>query len=284
MSIGVLHPGQMGSYLAATLKRSGHDVAWCSAGRSSATGTRATEIGLREIPDLGTLAREVEVLFGVCPPHAAEAVLQQVLDAGFQGHFVDANAIAPQRSRLLAQRMAEQGGRYTDGGIVGGPDWKGETTCLYLSGPDCEQIAALFKRGPLQVKELNPEIGAASALKMCYAAYTKGSTALLATILAAAEAYKVRPDLESQWASDWPEFDQQARNRTRRVTAKAWRFAGEMAEISNAFKAAGLPGDFHAGAEEIYRRMSSFKGAESPPELLDVLHALIAESGKESAK
>jgi hypothetical protein len=110
---------------------------------------------------------------------------------------------------------------------------------------------------------------------MCYAAYTKGTSALLCAILASAEALDVRSDLERQWSRGGSDFAEQTSNRVRRVTAKAWRFAGEMDEIADTFESAGLPGGFHAAAGMIYERMARFKDAASTPELDAVLDALL---------
>ena len=121
-------------------------------------------------------------------------------------------------------------------------------------------------------------IGHASALKMCYAAWTKGSTALLSAILATSQALDVQAELLHQWARDWPDFDQQAVNRARRVTAKAWRFVGEMEEISSTFEEAGLPGGFHEAAADIYRRLAYFKDSPERPSLEQVLTVLTGES------
>ena len=61
----------------------------------------------------------------------------------------------------------------------------------------------------------------------------------------------------------------------RGVTAKAWRFTGEMEEIAAIFREAGLPGEFHAAAGAIYRRLAGFKDAPSTPSLEGVLSALV---------
>jgi 3-hydroxyisobutyrate dehydrogenase-like beta-hydroxyacid dehydrogenase len=121
---------------------------------------------------------------------------------------------------------------------------------------------------------IGPEIGKASALKMCYAAYTKGTTALISAILATAERLNVRTELEAQWTHDDPDFASQTHNRVRRVTAKAWRFAGEMEEIAATFEQAGLPGGFHLAAHDIYQRMAHFKDATDVPDLTAVLTSL----------
>ena len=56
--------------------------------------------------------------------------------------------------------------------------------------------------GPLETKVIDMEIGKASALKMCYAAYSKGTTALLCAVLGTAEFWGVRKELYQQWDMD----------------------------------------------------------------------------------
>jgi hypothetical protein len=158
-----------------------------------------------------------------------------------------------------------------DGGIIGGPAWEPGTTWLYLSGETAQEVASCFSAGPIETLV----IGKASALKMCYAAWTKGSTALLCAILAAAHKLDVWEELQEQWSRDWPGFPEQSIGRVRRVTAKAWRFAGEMEEISATFHEAGLPGGFHGAAAALYRRIAPFKAAPTTPPLGDVVAALL---------
>jgi 3-hydroxyisobutyrate dehydrogenase-like beta-hydroxyacid dehydrogenase len=215
------------------------------------------------------------ILVSVCPPHAAEAVVEQVLSHDYQGLYLDANAISPQRARHIGEKLDATGLAFVDGGIVGGPAWEPGKTWLYLSGERAGEITNCFSGGPLETAIIGEEIGRASALKMCYAAWTKGSTALLCAILASADAFGVWEELQQQWARDWPGFDEQAVNRVRRVTAKAWRFAGEMDEISAAFEVAGMPGGFHAAAADLYRRIAQFKDAPTTPPLEVVLAALL---------
>jgi 3-hydroxyisobutyrate dehydrogenase-like beta-hydroxyacid dehydrogenase len=171
--------------------------------------------------------------------------------------------------------MTAAGVTFVDGGIIGGPAWEPGSTWLYLTGRGAEAAADCFSAGPLETAVIGEAIGKASALKMCYAAWTKGSTALLCAILATAEACGVWEELEQQWERDWAGFARQAVNRARRVTTKAWRFAGEMEEISSTFDEVGLPGGFHAAAAGLYRRIERFKDAPSTPSLEEVLTALV---------
>jgi 3-hydroxyisobutyrate dehydrogenase-like beta-hydroxyacid dehydrogenase len=171
--------------------------------------------------------------------------------------------------------MKESGIQFVDGGIIGGPAWTPSETRLYLSGEHANEFVTCFSNGPLETKIVGSEIGKASALKMCYAAYTKGTTALLTAILAAAESLNVREELYQQWDMDEEGFSEQVNRRVRRATAKAWRFEGEMTEIASMFHEVGLPDGFHQSAAKIYHRMASFKDATEIPLLNEVLKALL---------
>jgi 3-hydroxyisobutyrate dehydrogenase-like beta-hydroxyacid dehydrogenase len=272
--VGILHPGQMGSSVAASALKAGCQVYWASEGRSPETHARAARLDLRDAGSLAQLCATCAIVISVCPPHAAETVARQVADCGFDGLYLDANAIAPQQAVRIGQIVGQTGAAFVDGGIVGPPAWEPETTWLYLSGPEAQTVARCFEAGPLETAILGEAPGQASALKMCYAAWTKGSTALLAAIVAAAEAMAVWPALRQQWERNWPGFAGQTEGRVRRVTAKAWRFAGEMEEIAATLEEAGLPGGFHGAAADLYRRIAHFKGAPQVPPLEEVLDAL----------
>jgi 3-hydroxyisobutyrate dehydrogenase-like beta-hydroxyacid dehydrogenase len=272
--VGLLHPGQMGASIGAAAQRGGNTVWWASHGRGAATRTRAEQAGLRDAGSLAQLCAACDVIVSVCPPHAAEDVARQVAETGFGGLYVDANAIEPQRARQIGAIVGAAGAACVDGGIVGGPAWK-PGTWLYLSGERAAEAAELFETSPLATSVLGNEIGTASALKMCYAAYTKGTTALLCAIMATSERLGVREALAEQWNRDNPGFADDVTGRVRGVTAKAWRFAGEMDEIAATFESAGLPGGFHRAAADVYRRLAPFKDAPETPALADVLAALL---------
>ena len=275
--IGVLHPGEMGVSIAASAANSGHEVYWASQDRSEKTRVRAEKHNLIDAGSLSQLCQNSEMIFGICPPHSSEDVAKSVIEQGFKGYYLDANAISPQRAIRIGEMMESNGTRFIDGGIIGGPAWKPKETWLHLSGRDAEIIANCFSSGPLETKIIGDEIGKASALKMCYAAYSKGTTALLAAILATAESLGVRDELYGQWDMDDPSFSEQANRRATRVTAKAWRFEGEMHEIASTFEEAGLPNGFHEAAAEVYHRMAGFKDSPQTPVLKEVLEALLKE-------
>ena len=272
--IGILHPGEMGVSIAASAMNSGHSVYWVSTGRSEQTRLRAEKNNLIEMTSLARFCQICEVIISICPPHAAEEVARSVIAEKFKGIYLDANAISPQRVKKLQQIMEENGIRFMDGSIIGGPAWKAGETFLYLSGMDAKVIRDCFQTGPLETKIIGDEAGRASAIKMCYAAYSKGTTALLAAVLAAAKAYDVDEELYRQWDMDDPGFSEQVNRRVMRTSAKAWRFAGEMEEIAATFDEVGVPGGFHQAAADVFRRMANLE-ADERDQLMGILAAIL---------
>lgn len=270
-TVGIITPGAMGASVAAAAASGGATVIWASAGRSADTGKRAARGGLTDCGNHAAMVERADIILSVCPPHLAESLAGEIADLGFSGLYVEGNAIAPARSHRIASRLSAAGAQIVDGGIIGGPAWEpGSGTRFYLSGEQAEQVASLFAGSPLEAPVIDGGVGAASALKMTFAAYTKGTTALLTAILATAENLGVRADLERQWGET---FAGDTHRRVAANTAKAWRFAGEMREIAATFESAGMPAGFHEGAAEVFERLAAFKDTPQPP-VEDVLKML----------
>jgi len=271
--IGLMHPGAMGASVGAAVRSNGHTVLWASAGRTASTWARARRANLDDAGTVPALVKASEIVLSVCPPHAAEEVAHEVANLGFTGVYAECNAISPDRTRAIQRIVEDAGAHYVDGGIVGGPAWTREAkTNLYLSGPRAAEVAACFAGSPLETPVISERIGAASAVKMGYAAYTKGTTALLTAILGMVEKEGVRADLARQWGDT---FTTQTVRRVCSNTAKAWRFVGEMHEIAATFRGAGLPGGFHEAAAEVYERLAPFKDHPEPPAIETVLETLL---------
>ncbi len=273
-TIGFLHPGKMGASLAACADGAAERL-WASAGRSPATAARAAAAGLVDAGSLAALCRRSDVIVSICPPSAADSVAAEVAASGFGGVYIDANAVSPATAGRVG---AHFGDRYVDGGVIGPPAERPGTTRLYLAGPQAAGLAPLWAGSALDVRPLaaTAEGAPASTLKMAYAAWTKGSNALLLAVNALASQAGALDALRAEWELSQPGL----RERSDRVAAgsgpKAWRFEGEMAEIAATMAAAGLPEGFHRGAEELYHRLAGFKDHPAPT-LAEILAALATD-------
>jgi 3-hydroxyisobutyrate dehydrogenase-like beta-hydroxyacid dehydrogenase len=273
-TIGILHPGDMGSVVGACAVAGGARVLWASEGRSAGSRERATGAGLEDAGTVAALVAASDVILSVCPPHAALDLARDVAGRRFAGLFVDANAVAPATAREIGAVVEAGGANFVDGGLIGPPPRNAGSTRLYLSGREAKRAAALFEASALEAIAIGDAPGAASALKMAYAAYTKGSSALLMAIRALAASEGVDDALLAEWRRSQPDLPKRSEAAARDNARKAWRFVGEMEEIAATFAAAGLPGGFHEAAAVIYERLAGYKDAAAPPSMADLVAPL----------
>ena len=270
-NIALFSPGAMGASIGAAAVNRGHTVYWSPKNRSSESFRRADRAQLIACDNEAEIFACTDIILSVCPPHLADAVADQAIRNTFSGLFLEGNAISPERTRTIAKKLSKLSINVVDGGIIGGPAWQSESnTKLYLSGPEAKSIQDLFSGSPLHTSILDDQLGSASALKMVFAAYSKGTTALLASILAVANKQGVLNYLEDQWGE---KFTQQTIQRVTTNAAKAWRFSGEMREISSTFENSGQPDGFHIAAAETFDRLKGFKD-QATPELTELLTLL----------
>lgn len=264
--IGIVHPGEMGAWVATALLEAGHDVLWASDGRSSATRGRAETTGLTDCGGLAALGERAEAVVSVCPPAAALETAQAVVAGGFGGCYVDANAVAPETSRRIAAIVETAGGSMVDGGIVGGPSDTPGATRLYLSGPGAAQAASWFTTGCPDPVVVDGPVGAASAVKVGFAGWTKGSAALLLAMRAFARAEGVEAEVLDAWEHGLDGVRDRSDRVAGSVHRKAWRFVGEMEQLGAALAEVGLPSGFHAGAAAVYAALEDLRSEPVPLE------------------
>jgi len=267
----------MGAAIGGCLVGRGHRVVSPYAERSATTRSRAAAAGIEDVGSLAKALQAAEIVLSVCPPHGAMDLAREVAGRNFRGIYIDANAVSPDSARAIGSVVEAGGASFIDGGIVGPPPGKGVRVWLYLCGGHAREVAECFAGTDVIAEVLDAPLGAASALKMCFAAWSKGSTALLAAIRTLAQHEGVDAALLGEWAHSAPDLPKRSEN-VATSARKAWRYVGEMEEIASSFAAAGLPSGFHLAAADIYRRLEGFKDAKNPPAMSDVTAALGAKS------
>ncbi len=275
-TVGLLHPGEMGAAVGGALVSVGHEVLWDPDGRSRASTGRALAAELTGVKFDALIARS-SVILSVCPPHAALDVARQVAATGYAGIYVDANAVSVATAAEVAAIVTSAGASYVDGGIIGPPPESAGHTRLYLSGARANEVRPLFSRSPLDARIAEGPVYAASAVKMAYAAWTKGSSALLLAARVLARANGVERTLLAEWQLSQANLTAQSERAAGAAAVKGWRWVGEMEEIAASMAAAGLPPGFHEAAAEIYERASRAdvptgrRTATTPRETLDTI-------------
>jgi 3-hydroxyisobutyrate dehydrogenase-like beta-hydroxyacid dehydrogenase len=257
VTVGLLHPGEMGAAIGAALVAAGQEVLWVPDGRSPATSARASAAGLADAGSLDRLVGASDVILSVCPPHAALDVATAVAAAGTGPgktgwHYIDANAVSPVTSLRISEIVEGSGARFIDGGIIGRPPLQPGTTRLYLSGPDAIEVTPALATPVLELHVISEAAGDASALKLSYAAWTKASAALVLVAREAAARSGVESALLAEWRTSQPGLIERSDAARIAAVEKGWRWTGEMEEIASMLGALGLPPGFHLAAAEVF--------------------------------
>jgi 3-hydroxyisobutyrate dehydrogenase-like beta-hydroxyacid dehydrogenase len=273
----------MGAAVGRCLTGAGYEVLWASEGRGPQTAARARAAALTDAGTPAEVAEHADVIFSICPPHAALDVAWAV--QGFSGLFVDANAISPTTAREVALMVEEGGATYVDGGIIGmppppsPPPAGASSTRLYLSGAEAQAVRGLFDGTSLDSRVLGSAALAASSIKMAYAAWTKGTAALLLAARGLARAEGVEDALLAEWVMSQPSLEDRSRGAADSAAVKGWRWVAEMEEIAASMAAAGLPDGFHQAAAEIFRRSPRAEQGTADGKLVDQVLAAITGDG-----
>ena len=252
----------MGQAVGLRLRQHGARVSTSLDRRSARTRALAAAAGIDDAGTVPELVMASEIVLSIVPPARAVALAREVAEAmratGARPTYVDCNAVAPSTVREIA---AIVGSDVVDVGIIGPPP-RGEAGArFYASGPHAAQL----ELPGLDVRPMGDEIGAASALKMCYAALTKGFTALATELLVAAELQGVADELAAEIGASQSAQGEVMGRGIPRMPSVAHRWIGEMEEIAKTFAELGLTPRIMEGAADVYRFAANTSlGAERP--------------------
>ena len=271
--VALYAPGDMGHAIGRVMVENGIDVVTNLADRSLRTMELADKAGIRDVADDLAAIDGSDVVLSILPPsHAlplAERLASAIGLAERRPIYVDLNAIAPASAVEVGETIDAVGGPFLDGGIIGGPprSGRGGGPRIYISGDEdlVERVLGLRQAG-LDVRAVSGGVGAASALKMCYAAITKGLTAIATQSMTAARAYGVEADLAKELAASQrmllDRFDRSLPD----MAPKAYRWVGEMEEIARAFATIGLDPQTFLGAAALYEMVGRTALGDEVPE------------------
>jgi len=271
-TVAIISPGDMGHAVGRALVEHGLDVITCLGGRSDRTRKLAKLGRFRDLPSLEAMVAEADLVLSILPPSAAldiaRLVAQAMASVGEKRPYADCNAVSPETTRRIGREISRVGADYIDGGIIGQPPGKGVPTRFFVSGERTDIVAELSGKG-IDVRPIGAEIGRASAIKMCYAALTKGTNTLYTAVLVAAEVMGLTDELREEFLYSQQAAYKQMQARVPGLPADSGRWIGEMHEIAATFEAAGVTPKFHQGAAEVYTLLASTPLAAENRETMD---------------
>jgi L-threonate 2-dehydrogenase len=256
--VAVIAPGAMGAAVGKRLADNGLTVLTSLDGRSEETRARAKAVGMTAAKD-EDIAR-TDFILSILPPGDALSLAQRFVPALTASNakpvYVDCNAINPKTVDRVAAAIAPTECPFVDGGIIGQPPKPGDAgPRIYASGAAAPRFAALRDYG-LDIRVLDGEMSAASALKMSYAGITKGTQAIGAAMMLAATRAGSADALTAELQLSQKEMLAWLKRQLTMMPPKAYRWVAEMQEI------AGFVGDdpaareLYEGAAEFYERFA----------------------------
>lgn len=261
-TIAVIGTGDMGSAVGGALNRAGLRSVTALANRGVQSRRLAELSGIENLGSLRAVAQNAELILSIVPPAAAvtfaDNMAAAMVETGTRPVFVDCNAVSPATVRSIARVFESIDVPFVDAGIIGrGPRPNADPpTRIFVSGAQRRSLLDL-KVPELRLIDMGHEIGAASAIKMAYAALNKGTDALHTAVLLAAERLGVRAELMKELELSQDEAVRRMRARVPYLAAVAERFAGEMAEIAATYEAAGVTPLFHRGAGWVFTELAT---------------------------
>ena len=271
-TVAVQSPGDMGHAIGQSLVAQGFVVLTSSRGRSDLTRERLVRAGMKDLPDYESLVREADIVLSVVPPQfaldTAKSFAAAMRETGRKPLYVDCNAIAPATVALVESEITGAGAEFVDGGIVGMPPGKAGRTMLYVSGAKAASVVPLA-HAAMDVVPIGPHSGQASAFKMLYAGFRKGSNALYLAMMIAAEHYGLYEVLDQEFKSSQTAMHQTMQKLIPLMPSDSVRWAAEMEEIMATVGGVGLPRDFHQGAFDIFTLLSRTPFAAEAKERVD---------------
>jgi len=266
--VAVMAQGSMGAGVGKRLHESGAEVRTLLSGRSAASAERARAAGMQPMAGERELLDGAAFFLSILPPGEAENLAHRLAPTlaalPRKPVYVDCNAISPQTAERVAAISAATGARFVDGGIIGGPPRPGYGgPAIYASGPTVDATRVLRDWG-LDWRAIDGPIGAASGLKMSYAGITKGTTAIAAAMLLGAARFGCGEALIAELSSSQPEMLKRMRGSIPTMYDKAYRWVGEMDEISDFLGANQPSSDMYAAIAQLYEFLAAAEAEAAP--------------------
>ena len=260
LTIGVMSPGDMGHSVASALNEIGCEVVTVLSGRSELSQIRAKRSNMMDLGSLQEMVSVSDFIFSIMPPEKAENFAKEVAGAINTSDktpvFVDCNAISPDTTLSIASVIKAAGADFLNVGIIGPPPGRGSTTKFYASGEDANSLQ-FINQNDIRLVLVGDELINASAIKMCYAALTKGTMTLHASVLIAAELLGISEAVQNEIEESQPFHWGAMKKNISMLACDADRWAGEMDQISDTFGSAGLTPYLHKGAADVFRLLDA---------------------------
>jgi 3-hydroxyisobutyrate dehydrogenase-like beta-hydroxyacid dehydrogenase len=249
LRIGLVGYGEVGRILSAALVERG--VAWVGtwdillpdAAAGPDMRSHAKRAKVEATTSLAALLARADVVISAVTASQAVAVASEAAPTIRKGTwFVDLNSCSPGAKVEMSERIDDAGGRFVESAVMTSVPPYGIKVPMLLGGRDAAQLRDLLVPLGFAMDVCAPEIGVASAIKMCRSVMIKGLEALVVESFTSARAYGVEDRVLASLVETFPTLDweQLGSYLFSRSALHGKRRAEEMREVAATVREAGL--------------------------------------------
>lgn len=200
--------------------------------------------GVRPVQGMAALCSQATLIMSAVTASNTLAVAEEAarhLRAGTV--FLDLNSASPGTKQHCARAIESAGGRYVEAGVMTSVPPYGIAVPMLLGGSQGEALAQTLTTWGMNARAVSPEIGMASAIKMCRSIMIKGMEALVIESYATARRYGVESHVLPTLKETFPQIDWEKTGAYffSRVAQHGKRRAEEMRESARTVQEAGFP-------------------------------------------
>jgi 3-hydroxyisobutyrate dehydrogenase-like beta-hydroxyacid dehydrogenase len=247
-NIGLVGYGEVGRILAEDLRKqdakvTAYDIKLRSDQAGGALRDHAAMHGVALTTSHADLAAQSDFIVSAVTASQAVPVAEACAPAVKQGAwFLDFNSASPGAKQRAAALIDGQGGRYVEGAVMTSiPPYRIKVPLL-LGGAGAGTLAPLLVELGFDAKVASPELGVASAVKMCRSVMIKGMEAMVIEAFTTARAYGVEDAVLASLKETFPgiDWEKQGAYFFQRVIEHGRRRAEEVREVAETVREIGL--------------------------------------------
>lgn len=270
LSIAFIGFGEVGRLFARQLIARGVSVAafdrlFDDPARGPAMQADARSLGVRTAADHAEACRGAEVVIAAVTADQAVVAARQCAPALASGPiYVDLNSVSPSTKGAVAAALGGSGVDFVEWAVMAPVGQPGIAVPILAGGGRAAELAERLNPLGMAIRAVSPEIGVASATKLCRSIVIKGMEALMVDLALVTAGNGVLPAVIESLRASYPgmDWDEIVRVMPGRVRQHGVRRAAEMRECARMLDEAGLSG---ALAEAIAVRHETFAEPKDAP-------------------
>ena len=213
--IGFLGFGEVGQRFAADLRAGGagrelatFDLLLHQAAAGESMRRHASTHGIELMADAAALADGCQLIFSAVTAEQTLAAASALAERELAGAWVvDLNSAAPATKIECARRISAAGGRYVEAAVMTSVPPHGIRVPMLLGGQHAATAQGLLRELGFVAEAISPELGIASAIKLCRSVVIKGLESLVIESFTAARSLGVEQQVLASLKETYPQFD-----------------------------------------------------------------------------